>query len=107
MPPVRRADSTLGTRSQLVTWDDRPHARDPIQLELDGNLNLIPSFGACTRSCFVPRYLSVFAPKRAPAANGSAPILRRPLGTFSRMSDEGHGVQSPEHRPLSHTPWSS
>ncbi len=23
------------------------------------NLSLIPSFGACTRSCFVPRYRSV------------------------------------------------
>ena len=61
-------------------------------------LSLIPSFGACTRSCLVPRCTArSSAPTRGPAATGSAQARRRRPGTSSRSCASSHGGRFREH----------
>lgn len=44
-------------------------ARDELLHAVVTTLSLIPSFGACTRSCFVPRYRSVVWTDEWPSSN--------------------------------------
>ena len=52
-------------------------------------LNLIPSFGACTRSCFVPRYRSVVWTEACPSnswiCSNSPPAARHNFAHVRRL----------------------
>ena len=61
-------------------------------------LSLIPSFGACTRSCLVPRYRSVVWTDAWPRSNwicSSSPPAARHI--FAQLRLRGHGAQFREH----------
>src|SRR6516225_2707361 len=53
-------------------------------------LSLIPSFGACTKSCFVPKYRSVVCTEAWPRSNwicsSSPPAARHSLAHVRRQS---------------------
>src|SRR5438477_7626338 len=59
-------------------------------------LNLIPSFGACTRSCLVPRYRSVVCTEACPSSSwicsSSPPAARHIFAQVRRIvrRDSGH-----------------
>jgi len=57
------------------------------------SLNLIPSFGAFTRSCLVPRYLSVVWTEAWPRSNWICSSSPPAAGTISRRSGDSHGVR--------------
>jgi len=63
----------LGDTVFSVTYLSAPQFTDgniygsPTRPAYTGTLSLIPSFGACTKSCFVPRYRSVVCTEAWPS----------------------------------------
>jgi hypothetical protein len=65
---------------------------------------LIPSFGACARSCFVPRYRSVVCTEACPSSNwicsNSPPAARHNFAQVRRLCRAQHSRRYAESRTM-------